>query len=135
MWLFVGSTPSTGANNHKAGYSASTLVQNVAAFGSAQRATPLQRLLEFLNHRFQTRLQFGTRHLALAEVPPQPEHVFHRLQPRLTDRYRRATAIDAFLKITLQVHHPNTIDKLRTTLVIPYRSTTRPYAPRLPRRS
>jgi hypothetical protein len=33
------------------------------------------------------------------------------------------------------MHHPNAIDKLRTTLVIPYTSTTRPYAPRSPRRS
>src|SRR6266446_6748511 len=55
-------------------------------------ATALQRLLEFLNHRFQTRLQCGTRPRTLAEVPPQPEHVLDRLQPRLTDCYRRATA-------------------------------------------
>jgi hypothetical protein len=40
-----------------------------------------------------------------------------------------------YLIVTSAVHHPNAIDKLRTTLVIPYRSTTRPYAPRSPRRS
>src|SRR5512133_437642 len=99
------------------------------------RATALQRLLEFLNHRLQTRSQFGTRHLALAEVPPQPEHVLYRLQPRLTDRYRRATAIDTLPEIAPQVHHPNAIDKLRATVVIPFRSTPRPFTPRTSHRS
>ena len=33
------------------------------------------------------------------------------------------------------VYHPDAINKIRATLVIPYSSTTRPYTPRLPRRS
>src|SRR6266446_7266346 len=80
-------------------------------------ATALQRLLEFLNHRFHTRLQCGTRPRTLAEVPPQPEYVLDRLQPRLTDCYRRATAIDTLLKITLQVR-PAKLPQVQRHLVI-----------------
>jgi hypothetical protein len=56
-------------------------------------------------------------------------------QQEPTDFRRLATPIDHRLEISIEVHHPNAIDKLRATLVISYRSTTRPYTPRPHRRS
>src|SRR5512135_3345546 len=76
-----------------------------------------QRLLKFLNHRFQTSLQFSTRHLAPAEIPPQLEHSLHRLQPRLTRRHRRSTAIDALLEVALQVR-PAKLPQVQRHLVV-----------------
>jgi hypothetical protein len=46
-----------------------------------------------------------------------------------------AAAVDHRLEVAAEMHHPNAIDELRTTLVIAYKSTTRPYAPRSPRQS
>ena len=57
---------------------------------------------------------------------------------RLATRFEKlAENFLAMVKLAMleRLHHPNAIDKLRTTIMIPYRSTTRPYAPRLPRRS
>ena len=56
-------------------------------------------------------------------------------QQEPTDLGGLAAPVDHRLEIPAEMHHPNAIDKLRTTLVIPYRSTTRPYAPRPARRS
>lgn len=72
---------------------------------------------------------------AVADLVPGLEQLV-RLPEQLPPDFRAATtAVDHRLKIAAQVHHPNAINKLRATVVIPYSSTTRPYTPRLPRRS
>ena len=66
---------------------------------------------------------------------PPPEDQAAAAEQLGPDPLAAGGPVDHRLEVTPQVHHPNAIDKLRTTLVIPYRSTTRPYAPRAPRQS
>ena len=95
--------------------------------------TGLQNSLEFAHDRAQPCLQARSVQFAAAERPPVGELAFHDFQTHPADCFSGPSSIDQPLKIALQVHHPNAIDKLRTTMVIPFRSTTRPYAPRSPR--
>jgi hypothetical protein len=98
-------------------------------------ATLLQSGLEFARDRVQPRLQARPVQFAAAELPPVGEEAFDHLLTHPADCFSGSSPIDQLLKIALQVYYPNAINKLRATLVIPYRSSTRPYTPRLPRQS
>jgi hypothetical protein len=55
--------------------------------------------------------------------------------PREVSTAEAARILGVSKDTVLKLHHPYAITNLRATLVIPYTSTARPYAPRRPARS
>jgi hypothetical protein len=103
--------------------------------GIRAAATPLQSALEFARNRVQADLQALSVEFTAAKRPPVGEQAFHDFQTYPANCFSGSSSINELLKVALQVHHPNAIGTLRSTIVIPFRSTTRRFLPRLSKQS